>query len=168
MTTIRPRSAGEVADGRVAIGGGNSQAARHTLRQAAMEFRSKVLMRSAWQRYLVAIALTLLVVLGRLALNPWWGVQQNRHLVLLPTVMLATWLGGFRPGVVSALLSALALQLLWSKEPGLLHPPAMDVVLFLGFSLVICGVVRSLELAQYVASMVLAFGWNVPVPLVVQ
>ena len=112
-----------------------------------MQIRSTVLMRPAWQRYLVAIALTL-VVLGRLALNPWWGVQQNRHLVLLPTVMLATWLGGFRPGVVSALLSALALQLLWSKEPGLLHPPAMDVVLFLGFSLVICGVVRSLELAR--------------------
>ena len=43
-----------------------------------------------------------LVVLGRLALNPWWGVQQNRHLVFLPTVLLAAWLGGFGPGVVSA------------------------------------------------------------------
>jgi signal transduction histidine kinase len=113
-----------------------------------MEIRSKLLMRPAWQRYLAAITLTLLVVLGRVALNPWWGVQQNRHLVLLPTVMLATWLGGFRPGAVSALLSTLALQVLWSKEPGLLHPPAMDVVLFLGFSLVICGVVSSLQLAR--------------------
>jgi signal transduction histidine kinase len=112
------------------------------------EIHSKLLMRFAWQRYLAAIALTTLVVVGRLALNPWWGVQQNRHLVLLPTVMLATWLGGFRPGVVSALLSTLALQLLWSKEPGLLHLPTMDVVLFLGLSLVVCGVVSSLQVAR--------------------
>jgi signal transduction histidine kinase len=113
-----------------------------------MEFRSKVLMRPAWQRYLVAIALTLAVVVGRWALNPWWGVQQNRHLLLLPTVMLATFLGGFRPGVASALLSTLALQLLFSKTPGLLHRPTMDELVFLGFSLVICGVVSSLQLAR--------------------
>jgi signal transduction histidine kinase len=61
--------------------------------------------------------------------------------------MLAAWLGGFRPGVVSALLSTLALQLLWSKEPGLLHLPTPDVVLFLAFSLVICGLVSSLQTA---------------------
>ena len=113
-----------------------------------MEFRSNLLMRPAWQRYLVAITLTLLVVVGRWALNPWWGVQQNRHLLLLPTVMLATWLGGFRPGVASALLSTLALQLLFSKTPGLLHRPTMDELVFLGFSLVICGVVSSLQLAR--------------------
>jgi len=104
--------------------------------------------RPAWQRYLVAIALTLAVVLGRLALNPWWGVQQNRHLVLLPTVMLAAWWGGLRPGIVSALLSTLALQLLWSKEPGLVHLPTVDVVLFLAVSLVICVLVSSLQLAK--------------------
>ena len=49
-----------------------------------MEIRSKLLTRPAWQRYLFAVVLTLAVVVGRLALNPWWGVQQNRHLVLLP------------------------------------------------------------------------------------
>jgi signal transduction histidine kinase len=113
-----------------------------------MEIRSTVLARPAWQRYLVAVALTLLVVLGRLALNPWWGVQQNRHLVLLPTVTLAAWLGGFRPGVASVLLSTLALHLLWSKEPGLIHLPPVDLVLFFGFSLVICGLVSSLQVAK--------------------
>jgi signal transduction histidine kinase len=113
-----------------------------------MEIRSTVLSRPAWQRYLAAIALTLAVVLARLALNPWWGVQQNRHLVLLPTVTLAAWLGGFRPGVVSVLLSTLALHLLWSKEPGFLHLPPVDLVLFLGFSLVICGLVSSLQVAK--------------------
>jgi signal transduction histidine kinase len=113
-----------------------------------MEIRSNVLARPAWQRYVVAAALTLAVVLGRLALNPWWGVQQNRHLVLLPTVLLSAWLCGLRPGVMSALLSTLALQLLWSKEPGLLHAPTMDVVLFLGLSLVICALVNSLQVAK--------------------
>src|SRR3954468_8909915 len=108
-----------------------------------MGIRGTGLTRSAWQRYLAAVALTVVVVVGRLALNPWWGVQQNRHLVLLPTVMLAAWVGGFRPGVVSAVLSTLALHLLWSKERGLLHLPAVDLVLFLGFSLVICGLVGS-------------------------
>ena len=107
-----------------------------------------LLARPAWQRYLLAIVLTLAVVLGRLALNPWWGVQQNRHLVFLPTVLLAAWLGGFGPGVVSVLLSTLALHVLWSKEPGLLHLPPVDLVLFLGFSLVICGLVTSLHVAQ--------------------
>jgi len=113
-----------------------------------MEIRSKVLARPAWQRYSVAVALTVLVVLGRLALNPWWGVQQNRHLVLLPTVMLAAWWGGFRPGVVSALLSTLALQLLWSKQPGLLHVPTADELLFLAVSVIVCALVSSLQTAR--------------------
>jgi signal transduction histidine kinase len=112
-----------------------------------MKLPSNVLAK-AWQRYLVAIALTVAVVVGRLALNPWWGVQQNRHLVLLPTVMLAAWLGGFRAGVLSALLSTLALQLLWSKTPGLLHVPRVDEVLFLGLGVVVCGLVSSLQAAR--------------------
>jgi signal transduction histidine kinase len=112
-----------------------------------MNMRSNVLAKP-WQRYLVAITLTVVVVVGRLALNPWWGVQQNRHLVLLPTVMLAAWLGGFRPGVVSALLGTLALQLLWSQTPGLFHVPRVDEVLFLALGIVVCGLVSSLQAAR--------------------
>jgi len=112
-----------------------------------MNMRSNVLAKP-WQRYLVAVTLTVVVVVGRLALNPWWGVQQNRHLVLLPTVMLAAWLGGFRPGVVSALLGTLALQLLWSKSPGLFHVPRVDEVLFLTLGIVVCGLVSSLQAAR--------------------
>src|SRR5262245_12442052 len=112
-----------------------------------MKMPSNVLAKP-WQRYLVAITLTVVVVVGRLAMNPWWGVQQNRHLVLLPTVMLAAWLGGFRAGVVSALLSTVALQLLWSPTPGLFHVPRVDEVLFLGLGVVICGLVSSLQAAR--------------------
>ncbi|HEY7374078.1 MAG TPA: HAMP domain-containing sensor histidine kinase [Polyangia bacterium] len=113
-----------------------------------MEIRSKALSRPAWQRYLTAVALTLAVVGARLALNPWWGLQQNRHLVLLPTVILTAWWCGFRPGVLSAALSTLALHALWSKEPGLLRLPSLDEVLFLGISLVVCAVVSSLQIAR--------------------
>jgi signal transduction histidine kinase len=62
--------------------------------------------------------------------------------------MLSAWLCGFRPGVLSALLSTLALQLLWSKSPGLLHAPTKDEMLFLGISLVICWLVSSLHAAK--------------------
>jgi len=110
-----------------------------------MDVRGKALSRPAWQRYLTAAALTLAVIGARYALNPWWGLQQNRHLVLLPAVMLAAWWCGFRPGVLSTCLSTLALHLLWSKGPDLLRPPTLDVVLFFGFCLVICAVVRSLQ-----------------------
>ena len=113
-----------------------------------MEIPDKASNRPAWQRYLLAVALTMLVIAVRVALNPWLGLQQNRHLVLLPTVMLAAWLGGFRPGVVSAALSTLALHVLWSKAPSHLHLPSMDVVLFLSFSLVICAGVSSLQTAR--------------------
>src|SRR5262249_44839355 len=115
---------------------------------AAMEIRSLALSRPTWQRYLTAAALTLVVIGARVALNPWWGVQQNRHLVLLPTVMLAAWWCGFRPGVLSACLSAVGLHVLGSKEAGALPGPTLDVVLFFGFSLVICTVIRSLQEAR--------------------
>jgi signal transduction histidine kinase len=130
----------------MAIAGERVQAIGH----ATMEIRSLALSRPTrtWLRYLTAVALTLIVIGGRMALNPWWGVQQNRHLVLLPTVMLAAWWCGFRPGVLSACLSTVALHMLWSKEAGPLHAPTLDVVLFFGFSLVICTVVRSLQEAR--------------------
>src|SRR6476620_8720537 len=114
----------------------------------AMGIPLRMLSRPAWQRYLTAAALTLAVVGARLALNPWWGLQQNRHLVLLPTVMLAAWWCGFRPGVVSAVLSTLALHVLWSKEPGVLRLPSLDEGLFLGISLIVCAVVSSLQIAR--------------------
>jgi signal transduction histidine kinase len=113
-----------------------------------VEIRSSVSKRPAWQRYLAAAALTALVIGARVALNPWLGLQQNRHLVLLPTVMLAAWWCGFRPGVMSAGLSTLALHMLWSKETGPLRLPSLDVVLFLAVSLVICAVVSSLQSAR--------------------
>ncbi|MES1206750.1 MAG: ATP-binding protein [Pseudomonadota bacterium] len=100
-----------------------------------------------WVRYGAALGLTALVVAGRLALDPVWGRQHNRHLVFLPTVMLAAWIGGFGPGFVSAVLSTLALAYFWSDRGGPPHFNA-DLALFLFVALWICAVIRSLQVAH--------------------
>jgi signal transduction histidine kinase len=90
---------------------------------------------------------TLLVVLGRLALDPVWGRQHNRHLVFLPTVMLAAWFGGFGPGLLSVALSTLALGHFWTEPASGFHINS-DLVLFFFVSVAICEVVESLHLAR--------------------
>jgi signal transduction histidine kinase len=84
----------------------------------------------AWRRYGVGVVLVLLVTGGRLALDPWWGRINNRHLFFLPTVMLAAWFGGFGPGLLATVLSTLALAVLWS-DPVLLHSASSLVLYFL-------------------------------------
>ncbi len=103
--------------------------------------------RPRWLRYVVAVGLTTMVVVGRLALDPVWGRQHNRHLVFLPTVMLAAWFGGFGPGFLSAALSTLALAYFWSDRTGPAHFNA-DLALFLFVAFWICAVIRSLQVAR--------------------
>lgn len=103
--------------------------------------------RPALLRYGAALALTALMIAGRLALDPVWGRQHNRHLVFLPTVMLAAWFGGFGPGALSAALSTLALAHFWSDRTGPAHFNA-DLALFLFVALWICAVIRSLQAAR--------------------
>jgi len=91
--------------------------------------------------------LTIVVVLGRLALDPVWGRQHNRHLVFLPTVMLAAWFGGFGPGLLSVALSTLALGHFWT-EPGSGFHLNSDLVLFFFVSVAVCELVESLHLAR--------------------
>jgi signal transduction histidine kinase len=101
-------------------------------------------LRPGWQRYSLVITITLLVVAGRLALDPYWGRSSNRHLVFLPTVMLTAWLGGFGPGLVSTTLSTVALATLWRTAT----TANSEFMLFFVFSLVICSVIQSLHLAR--------------------
>lgn len=102
--------------------------------------------RSAWVRYAGAGLLTALVVVGRLALDPRWGRQHNRHLVFLPTVLLAAWLGGFGPGLLSTAISTVALTYFWADPAHGFHANA-DLVLFFAVGVMICVLVRSLQLA---------------------
>jgi signal transduction histidine kinase len=104
--------------------------------------------RPAWQRYLGSIVITGLVVLGRLSLDASWGRQHNRHLVFLPTVLLAAWLGGFGPGLVSALMSAVALDYLWTRADHGFTLPNPELMLFTFVAIAICALVQSLNLAR--------------------
>ncbi len=88
------------------------------------------------------------VVAGRMALNPWWGLHRNRHLVLLPAVMVAAWLGGFGPGLLAGVLSTVALYGFWADTPGIFHLPTLDLVLYLAVSAVVCALIASLQTAR--------------------
>ena len=99
--------------------------------------------RPALQRYGVAIALSAVVIVGRGALDPVWGHTHNRHLVFLPTVMLAAWLGGWGPGAVAAGITTLALGVFWPGPHGLI-----EVALYLGVCLAMCAIVQSMQLAR--------------------
>jgi signal transduction histidine kinase len=106
-------------------------------------------MRPAWQRYGGVIVLTLLVAMGRHALNPWWGEHHNRHLVFLPTVMVAAWFGGFWPGVLSTALSSVALYFFWADSgQSLWHAPSSDLLLFAAIGVAVCRLIDSLQRAR--------------------
>ena len=105
--------------------------------------------RPAWLRYVVAVALTLLVVAGRLALDPVWGHRHNRHLVFIPMVLVAAWLGGFGPGVVSAALATAALGTFWmdaGREP--VAVSVVDLALFFAIGVALSAMVESLRRAR--------------------
>src|SRR5262245_59005656 len=100
-----------------------------------------------WQRYLVAVALALGVIFGRVALDPLWGRQNNRHLVLLPTVMVAAWVGGMGPALVTAILCTIALAIFWEDSSDFLHG-ASGPVLFFFISVAVAKVIDSLKVAR--------------------
>jgi signal transduction histidine kinase len=103
-------------------------------------------LRAGW-RYGGATAFTVLVTAGRLAMNPWWGLQSNRHLVFLPTVMLVAWFAGFGPGLVSAVLCTLALAFFWTAPVSdLLNTTSQ--VLFLVIAIAIAALIESLRRAR--------------------
>jgi signal transduction histidine kinase len=102
--------------------------------------------RPSWQRYSGGIALNLAVVAGRLAMNPWWGRQQNRHLFFLPAVMLTAWLFGFGPGIVATIISLVALACFWSGAGAGRVP--FELLLFFLVSGAVCLLVRSLQRAR--------------------
>ena len=63
-------------------------------------------------RYFIAVSAVAIGLLVRLALEPIW---QNRlpYITLFPAVMVSAWLGGFGPGLLTTLLSALGAAYYW-------------------------------------------------------
>jgi len=99
-------------------------------------------------RYVGATSLTLAVIAGRLALDPWWGLHQNRHLVFLPTVMLSAWLGGYGPGLVSATLCTVAIDYFWTEPRYVLLHPTFELFLFFFVAVATCKLIGSLHAAR--------------------
>jgi signal transduction histidine kinase len=71
------------------------------------------------------------VIAGRLALDPVWGRQNNRHLFFLPTVLIASWIGGLGPGLVASAISTVALAVLWADSTRSFMHGEASLVLFL-------------------------------------
>jgi signal transduction histidine kinase len=90
--------------------------------------------------------LILAVVAGRLAMNPLWGRQQNRHLFFLPAVMLIAWLFGFGPGIMATIISVVALACFWSGAGAGRVP--FELLSFFLVSGAVCLLVRSLQRAR--------------------
>ncbi len=66
-------------------------------------------------RYLLAVACVAAATVLRLALEPLWGLNLP-FFTFFPATIAAAWIGGFGPGVVASVLSALVVDFFW------LHP----------------------------------------------
>ena len=60
-----------------------------------------------WRGYILAVLTVAGALILRSGLAPWLGVE-NPYLLFFPAILLTSWYGGFGPGVVASLLSALA------------------------------------------------------------
>src|SRR5436190_3912531 len=63
-------------------------------------------------RFGIAIGLAVLAILARFSLDPLWGIKLP-YITLFPAIMLAAWVGGFWPGVVTTGISGGAAFYFW-------------------------------------------------------
>src|SRR5580704_5450047 len=104
--------------------------------------------RSRLFRYGVAVAMTVLSLFARWPLWPVLG-NQTPHMTFFPAVMISAYYGGFGPGLVTTLLSALAAHYFlgdtrFSFQLGSVHD-VVALTLFLLVGTVISGLSESLH-----------------------
>jgi signal transduction histidine kinase len=93
--------------------------------------------------------MTFLAIAGRLALDPVLGIDRNRHLIFLPTAMLAAFYGGFGPGLSAVVLCTAAIDYFWTQPRfSFNHGANVELALFLMAGIAICGVIESLHKAR--------------------
>jgi K+-sensing histidine kinase KdpD len=63
-------------------------------------------------RYSVAVLCVLVAIALRASLTPLWGAKFP-YLTLLPAIIMAAWLGGLGPGLLTTILCAAAAVYLW-------------------------------------------------------
>jgi len=104
--------------------------------------------------YAAAVAAVVLALLLRLALTPWLG-PTLQYLSFFPAVLVASWLGGFGPGLLAAALSSVA-SFVWFLEPAgpLKLSPSQDLNALVTFVIVsigiayLSGVMRKAQVAE--------------------
>lgn len=74
--------------------------------------------------YGVAIAVVVLALLIRFAIDPWLGPRVP-YLQFFPAILVAAWYGGLGPGVLASLLSALFADIWFLQPIGLFKIPAL-------------------------------------------
>lgn len=93
--------------------------------------------------YIAAVVLTVAVTLVARELQPLWDVTgRHPYLIEWPTIILAAWLGGLGPALLSTALATAAILFYWVEPPPhlrLQHPS--DLVALTIFA--VCGVVVS-------------------------
>jgi signal transduction histidine kinase len=96
------------------------------------------------------VGLTLTIIAARVALNPLLGSEHDRHLFLLPAVIVAAWIGGLGAGCLATVLCAVALSVLWTGRALLSLPPSVtvDVILFVLIGVAVTALVESLRVAR--------------------
>jgi PAS domain S-box-containing protein len=90
--------------------------------------------------YGVAVAVVVAALLFRFSINFWLGPRVP-YLQFFPAILVASWYGGFGPGVLAALLSALFAHIWFLQPIGLFKVPALaDVHSLSLFVLAGCGI----------------------------
>jgi signal transduction histidine kinase len=98
----------------------------------------------------MALGLTLTIIATRVALNPLLGREHDRHLFLLPAVIIAAWIGGLGAGCIATTVCAVALSVLWTGHALVSFRPVVtvDVILFFLIGVAVTGLVESLRVAR--------------------
>jgi PAS domain S-box-containing protein len=77
----------------------------------------RIIQLSPFSRYALAVALGVVAVAIRLALDPVWGTALP-YITLFPAIMVSAWFGGLWPGVLTTLLTAVAAEYFFVDPAG--------------------------------------------------
>jgi signal transduction histidine kinase len=109
------------------------------------------ILRSRPLAYVLAILVTLVTVLFRHAFDSVWGTKMP-FMLFFPAIMVVGRLGGLGPGVLSTVLSTLAIDYYWIEPVGTLHLPTPknvpSFVVFVASGLLISALNGSLHAAM--------------------
>ncbi|RPH39878.1 MAG: PAS domain S-box protein, partial [Planctomycetota bacterium] len=107
--------------------------------------------RPIWLRYGVAVLCVILATLARAALTPTIGPTALPFIFFFPLIALATWYGGFAPGLVATLLACVAtIWFFFEPDPGfgIRLPDRWALAAFVTAALVIVGAIEMMHRAK--------------------